>query len=86
MKAKAARTNARVKGEEAALKRWLDIFDRERAAEIVACLLNPERRPSRELIAFMERHRAYLAVTTAQRQTRACKWLAPNISHIGAAE
>lgn len=62
MKAKAARTNARVKGEEAALKRWLDIFDRERAAEIVACLLNPERRPSRELIAFMERHRAYLAV------------------------
>lgn len=62
MKPKAARTNARVKGEEAALKRWLDIFDRERAAAIVACLLNPERRPSREVIAFMERHCAYPAV------------------------
>ena len=62
MKAKAARTNARVKGEEANLKRWLDIFDRERAASVVACLLNPERRPSREVIAFMRRHCAYPAV------------------------
>ena len=62
MKTKAARTNARVKGGEAALKRWLDIFDRERAAAIVAYLLDPERRPSREVIAFMERHRAYPAV------------------------
>ena len=62
MKPKAARTNARVKGEEANLKRWLDIFDRERAASVVACLLNPERRPTSEVIAFMERHRAYPAV------------------------
>ena len=62
MKYKAARTNARVKGQEATLKHWLDILDRERAAAIVACLLNPERQPSREVIAFMRRHCAYPAL------------------------
>jgi len=62
VKPKAARTNARVKGEEAALKRWLDIFDRERAAAVVGCLLNPERRPTTEVIAFMRRHCAYPAL------------------------
>lgn len=62
MKAKAARTNARVKGEEANLKRWVDILDRERASAVVRTLLDPERRPTSEVIAFMERHRAYPAV------------------------
>ncbi len=55
MKAKAARTNARVKGE-AALKRRLNIFDRERAAAIVAYLLNPERGLTTSNAAFMRRH------------------------------
>lgn len=62
MKAKAARTNARAKGEEANLKRWLNILDRERASAVVRTLLDPERRPTHEVIAFMERHRAYPAV------------------------
>lgn len=62
MKAKGARTNARVKGEEANLKRWLSIFDRQSAAAVVRTLLDPERRPTHEVIAFMRRHCAYPAV------------------------
>lgn len=65
MKTKGARTNARVKDEEAALARWLDMLDRERAAGVVAYLLDPEgikARAASAFIGFMSRHRAYLVM------------------------